>query len=49
MFKDKPRTAQETHNVSVITTSRLILYGEIIAVCSQIHTNTQNNDFAVKS
>jgi len=32
------------HTVSIIKTSQLMLYGEIIAVCSQIHTkhiNTQ--------
>ena len=28
------------HSVSVIKTSQLMLYREIIAVCSQLHTNT---------
>jgi len=28
---------QETLSISVITTSQLMLYREIIAVCSQIH------------
>jgi len=28
------------HCVSVIQTSQLMLYREIVAVCSQIHTNT---------
>jgi len=32
------RTAQLTHFVSVIQTSQLMLYREIVAVCSQIHT-----------
>jgi hypothetical protein len=46
------RTAQSTHTVSVIKISQLMLYCEIIAVCSQIHTkhiNTlcgQNVEFA---
>ena len=30
------------HSVSVIKTSRLMLYREIIAVCSQIHTKHIN-------
>ena len=30
------------HSVSVIKTSQLILYREIIAVCSQIHTEHVN-------
>ena len=36
--KPTVRTAQETHSVSVIQTSQLMLYREIIAVCSEIHT-----------
>ena len=36
------RTAQETHSVSVIQPSQLMLYREIIAVCSQIHTKHIN-------
>ena len=36
------RTAQKTHSVSVIQTSQLMLYREIIAVCSQIHTKHIN-------
>ena len=36
------RTAQQTHSVSVIQTSQLMLYTEIIAVCSQIHTKHIN-------
>jgi len=32
-------TAQQTHSISVTQTSQLMLYREIIAVCSQIHTN----------
>jgi hypothetical protein len=36
------RTAQETHSVSVIKTSQLMLYREILAVCSQIHTKYIN-------
>ena len=30
----------ETHSVTVIKTSQLMLYREIIAVCSEIHTDT---------
>jgi len=36
------RTAQLTHSVSVIQTSQLMLYREIIAVCAQIHTKHIN-------
>jgi len=32
----------KTHSVSVIKTSQLMLYREIIAVCSQIHTKHIN-------
>jgi len=39
MLKDRPRTAQKT---SVIKSSQLMLYREIIAVCSQIHTKHIN-------
>ena len=35
-------TVQNTHYVSVIKTSQLMLYREIIAVCSQIHTKHIN-------
>src|SRR5215469_16735309 len=42
VYKDPVRTAQETHSVSVIQTSQLMLYREIIAVCSQIHTKHIN-------
>jgi len=42
IFKDPVRTAQYTHPVSVIKTSQLALYREIIAVCSQIHTKHIN-------
>jgi len=38
MYKDPVRTAQLTPFVSVIQTSQLMLYREIIAVCSEIHT-----------
>jgi hypothetical protein len=31
-----------THSVSVIKTSQLMLYREIIAVCSEIHTKHKN-------
>ena len=37
-FKGPVLTAQLTHSVSVIKTSQLMLYREIIAVCSEIHT-----------
>jgi hypothetical protein len=36
------RTAQYTHTVSVIQTSQLMLYSEIIVVCSEIHTKHIN-------
>ena len=42
VYKDPVRTAQETHSVSVIKTSQLMLYKEIIAVYSQIHTKHIN-------
>ena len=42
IYKDPVRTAQETHFVSVIKTSQLMLYREIIAVCSQINTKHIN-------
>ena len=42
VYKDPVRTAQKTHSVSVIKTSQLMLYREIIAVCSQIHTKHTN-------
>jgi len=42
IYKDPVRTAQQTHTVSVIKTSQLILYREIIAVCSQVHTKPIN-------
>jgi len=35
-------TPRETHSVSVIKTSQIILYREIITVCSQIHTKHIN-------
>ena len=37
-YKDPVRTAQETLSVSVTKTNQLMLYREIIAVCSEIHT-----------
>jgi len=42
VYKDPVRTAQYTHSVSVIKTSQLMLYREIIAVCSEIHTKHIN-------
>ena len=39
---DSVHTAQKTHSVLVIKTSQLMLYREIIAVCSQIHTKHIN-------
>jgi hypothetical protein len=42
IVKDSARTAQETHSVSVVKTSQLMLYGEIIAVCSEIRTKHVN-------
>ena len=42
VYKDQVRTAQWTHSVSVIQTSQLMLYREIMAVCSEIHTKHIN-------
>ena len=42
LFKDPVRTAQKTLSVSIIKTSQLMLYREIVAVCSQIHTKHIN-------
>jgi len=42
VYKDPDRTAQQTLSVSVTKTSHLMLYREIIAVCSQIHTKHIN-------
>jgi hypothetical protein len=36
------RTVQQTHSVSVIKTNQLMLYREIIVVCSQIYTKHIN-------
>jgi len=41
-FKYSARTAQYTQSVSVIKTSQLILYREIIAACSEIRTKHVN-------
>jgi tryptophanase len=41
-FKDPVRTAQKAHSVPVTKTSQLMLYREIIAVCSEIHTKHIN-------
>jgi len=43
---DPVRTAQKTYSVSVIQTSQLMLYREIIAVCSQIHTKHKYDGWA---
>ena len=42
VLKHPVRTAQYTQSVSVIQTSQLMLYREIIAVCSEIHTKHIN-------
>jgi len=42
VYKDPVRTTQQTHSISVIQTSQLMLYREIIAVCSEIHTTHIN-------
>jgi len=42
ILKDSVRTAQQTHSISVIQTSQLMLYREIIAVCTEIHTKHIN-------
>ena len=41
-FKDSGRTAQKTISATVIKTDNLMLYREIIAVCSEIHTKHIN-------
>jgi len=40
--KDSVRTAQQTHSASVIKTSQLMLFREVIAVCSEINTKHIN-------
>ena len=42
VYKNPARTEGGTQSVSVIKTSELMLYREIIAVCSQIHTKHIN-------
>jgi hypothetical protein len=42
LFKDPVRNAQKTLSVSVIQTILLMLYREIIAVYSEIHTKHRN-------
>ena len=42
MFKYPVHTAQLTHSVSVIKSRQLLLYTEIIAVFSEIHTKHIN-------
>jgi hypothetical protein len=42
MYEDPVRTAQQTLSASVVKNSRLTLYREIIAVCSEIHTKHIN-------
>ena len=42
VFKNPDRKSQQTHSVSVIKTSQLMLYREIMAVCSEIHTKHIN-------
>jgi hypothetical protein len=42
VFKDSIHAAEETHSISVIQTNLLMLYREIIAVCSEIHTKHIN-------
>jgi hypothetical protein len=39
-------TVKKKHSVSVIKTSQLILYKEIIAVCSEIHIKHINTVWA---
>jgi hypothetical protein len=41
-YKSAVRTAQETTSALVIKTSQLMLYREIIAICSEIHTKHIN-------
>ena len=42
IYKYPVRTAQQTHTVLVTQTSQLMLYREIMAVCSEIHTKHIN-------
>jgi hypothetical protein len=42
IFKDSVRTAQWTISISVVKNIQLMLYREIISVCSQIHTKHIN-------
>ena len=42
IYKDTVRTAQKTLSALVIKTDKLLLYREIMAVCSQIHTKHTN-------
>ena len=42
LFKYPARTAQKTLSVSVTKTSQLVLYREIMAICSEIHTKHIN-------
>jgi hypothetical protein len=42
IFKDSVRTAQQTPSVSVLRTNKLLVYSEIIAPCSEIHTKHIN-------
>jgi hypothetical protein len=45
-YTDTVRTPQSTLSVSVIQTSQLMLYREIIAVCFQFHTKHTNTVWA---
>jgi len=48
IFQDSARTAQLTLSISVIKTNQLILYQEMIAVCSVIHSKHTNPPGAVE-
>jgi len=37
VFQEPVRTAQQTHSIPVTKANQLMLYREIISVCSEIH------------
>jgi hypothetical protein len=48
IYKYPGRTAEKTHSLSVIKTSQLMLYREIIAVCSEIRAKHVNAPYGQK-
>jgi hypothetical protein len=45
IFKNSVRTSQETHYISTTKLSRLMLFGEIIAIYCENHTEHTNTLF----